>query len=220
VVAQDGALAIHNILRTAVYWNFTQDESFHVPLHPLRVEFPDFGTLTVRQLRTFLQSFPPDFFRSRDHGNNGTLPIHVACAQGASLDILRILVELDPTTLQIPDSTGATPLHTTCGGGRTTVDLLRFLVAQGGPTALSARDQDGALPLHRLLHSRPALDLVEFLVEEYANSVQVTTNEGELPFVVASKASCSIDVLCTLLRAYPDALALSTATPHQVNHGA
>jgi len=62
---------------------------------------------------------------------------------------------------------------------------------------------------------RPAdfLERVEFLVQSYRGSVSNATNEGVLPFVIASRASCSLDVLFVLLKVYPQALALSTTPP-------
>jgi len=193
------------------------------------VELADIGTVPVGYLRTFLQSFDAEMISNRDNTDNGALPIHVACARGAPSEVLTILVELDPSTLQIPDSTGATPLHTACDR-RDQVDLdsLRFLVGQSGPAALGERDQAGALPLHRMLRALPSrallpfslpsdeptrraeLTAVKYLVNAHAGSVAVATNEGELPFVVAIKAGLSVDILFTLLRANPAALSLST----------
>lgn len=235
MLLRHGSLAIHAILRVAVYVNATQDKDFRIPLHPFNVE-TDVGTVTGGYYRTFLQSFDAEMLAYPDHTDNGALPIHVACAQGVPSEILSILVEMDPATLQISDSTGALPLHTACDrGGRVNLDSLRFLVDRGGPTPLSARDQDGALPLHHLLRALPRrallpstplagdepnqcaeLTAVEHLLNAHGGSVSVATNEDELPFVVAAKTGVSVDILYTLLRANPAALSTSTRREQRI----
>jgi len=212
LMAQHGPLALHAVLRSVEYLDFTNVENFHVPLHPLRVRMPAASTaLTFECFWNWLRTFDLEMIGSPD--NNGDLPIHVACALGAKAEVLRILVGLDPATLHHENNTGKLPIHVASGSGRANVENLRFLVNEGGIGTLSARDRDGALPLHCLLGahtSRPELDAVEFLLTSFRGSASVATNEGHLPFVVASKASCSLDVLFFLLKAYPEALALST----------
>lgn len=47
--------------------------------------------------------------------NDGDLPLHVACSKSAATGVLRILIDLDPATLQLPNATGALPVHLLCG---------------------------------------------------------------------------------------------------------
>jgi len=223
LLLRHGPLAIHAVLRVA---------DFHAILD--RMELADLGSVSIAKFRTFLKSFDANMISIRDNIDNGALPIHVACAQGAPSNILSVLVELDPNTLQIPDSTGATPLHTACGRrDRFDLSSLRFLVDRGGPDPLRARDQGGNLPLHRLLRALPRrgllpsvsllandararhdeLTAVKYLIDANKESISVATNEGEFPLVVAIQAGVSVDILFTLLRANPAALSLSTSTP-------
>jgi len=211
LVARDGLLVLHAILREAIYLQMPRGRSFHAPLHPLGVRLP-FGTLGFSQFWVWLRSFDANLIQSRDNNDNGALPIHVASGNGAPSEVLRILVDLDPASLHIPDHTGALAVHVVCGSGRANLESLRLLVEQGGVGTLSARDHMGALPLHRLLgtrDSRPDLDAVKFLVQAFRGSLSIPNSSGELPFAVACKTSCSVDVMHVLLTAYPDALSLS-----------
>lgn len=211
-------LVFHSILRNATYIDLTRDRTFHPPMHPILVRIR-LGGLTVGWFRTLLQSLDADLIRSRDTKYNGALPIHVACSNGAPAEILQILVELDPATLHIPDHTGAIPVHTLCRRNRADLCALQSLVDRGGVGTLSARDRDGALPLHCLLGAARVgeehfkLDAVKFLLKGFPGSASMRANrnntDGDLPFVVALKASCSTDILFELLKAFPDALSLS-----------
>lgn len=174
-----GPFAAHAIFRGAVF----EDEggnrlmnpcskTKYTPHHPLAVRLSGIGTLTVGYLWTLFQSLGPNLIQHRDPFT-GALPVHVACAQGAGVSMLRLFVE------------------------------------HGGIEMISARDRDGALPLHHLLaakkpHSK--LKAVEFLLNSYPRSASTKTTEGYLPFMIASEANCTEDVLFLLLKAYPEAV--------------
>lgn len=65
----------------------------------------------------------------------------------------------------------------------------------------------------------PELNAVEYLVKAHQGSLSVAPNEGDLPLVVACKARLSLDIMLTLLRAYPDALSFSTRTTVSTERG-
>lgn len=74
---------------------------------------------------TLLRSFDTDeLIRSRDNASNGALPIHVAYSLGAPVDVLRILVDMDSTTLHISDNTGMLPVHCLCKSGHANLEAL------------------------------------------------------------------------------------------------
>ena len=129
-----------------------------------------------------------------------------------TVEILAMLVEQDPTSLQIADSSGNLPLHECCSGS---VDYssMRYLVNQGGVGTLAARNHQGALPLHVLCGStNPSWRTVQYLIQSFPGSVSMRTHSGEYPFLMAAATdssggtSFSLSVVYELVRADPDVL--------------
>ena len=204
VTQREGRQAIHAILQLATY----SHPNFHPPLalsFSLRVQLP-LGKLSVGHFRTLLQLFPTDSIFSRNH--NGACPIHVACGTEATFEIRRLLVEQDTTasTLWLSDNNGALPLHVACRSNAS-IDDIRFLVQAGGARTLRAKDHTGALPLHALSEAAdPSVEAVQYLLELHRDALTTTTDDGDLPFMVAVKASASESVLQVLLTRRPQAL--------------
>lgn len=73
------------------------------------------------------------------------LPIHLACIYSASDAAIGTLVQLYPTSTDIQDSTGATPLHYAVANMDSSEELIECLATEH---AAKATDQLGMLPLH------------------------------------------------------------------------
>ena len=198
-----GRSTLHAILDAAEY-TYLESEAFHPPLKPLlRIRLP-LGKLALNYFRTMLSTLDTDLIRNRDE--NGKLPIHLACRTNAPVEVLSMLVEIDPATLHIADHAGALPLHECCCG---VVDDLsvRFLVEQGGVGTLAARTREGALPLHVLSGStNPSWRTVQYMIRYFPGSVAARTNAGYYPFVIAAceSSTASLSVVYELVRANPD----------------
>lgn len=110
LLREHGGLALHFILREL---GLAENGQFraHGPLLSFRVRLA-VGTTTMELFRSLIHSFDnsDELVRSRDDNDNGALPIHVACGLGVRVDVLRILVELDPSTLRLHNSTCASSL--------------------------------------------------------------------------------------------------------------
>jgi len=138
----------------------------------------------------------------------------VACRFKASL-VIRRLVEhaTAAVTLWASDKNGALPLHVACRSN-SSIDDIRFLVGAGGDGTVHSLDHTGALPLHALCEgadpsveaTKVKVEAVKYLLELHPEAVTETTRDGDLPLMVASKASASTSVLQVLLTAYPEAL--------------
>jgi ankyrin repeat protein len=122
-----GRFALHVSLKVAQY-SFPENRAFHPPLNPLQIRVP-LGTLTVEHWRTLFQSLDMELIGNRD--DNGKLPIHIACQTNAPVEVLSLLVDLDPTTLQVADHSGNQPLHECCFGAGD-YSSVRYIVEQGG----------------------------------------------------------------------------------------
>ena len=107
---------------------FAEIEGFYPPVTPLRIILP-LGKLKLQHFRTLLHSLNTDLM-IRNQDNSGKLPIHIACGTNAPVEVLALLSELDPATLQVADHSGALPINECCRG---IVDnsSVRYLVEQG-----------------------------------------------------------------------------------------
>ena len=205
-VTQDfGRLALHAILHIVVY-SFFENVHFHPPLLPLRIRLP-LGNLTIQHFRTLFHFLDAEVIRNRDE--SGNLPIHIACEENAQVEVLSMLVEMDPATLHIADHTGSLPVHLLCCSGTTPIDdaSVRYLVEQGGVGTLAARNHNGALPLHNLVAStNPPLRTVQYLIHSFAGAVTARMNDGRYPFMVAAceTSSASLSVVYELVRPNPN----------------
>jgi hypothetical protein len=195
-------LALHAILGAAAY-SFIEKWDVRPPLNPLRIKLP-LGKLALHHFRILISTLDAELIRNRDEF--GKLPIHIACREKAPLEVLAVLVEIDPVTLHMADYTGALPLHDCCCGA---VDdsSLRFLVEQGGVGTLAARDRQGALPLHLVCDStNPSLRTVQYMIQLSSGSVAAQTNAGQYPFMIAAceSSTASLSVVYELVRAIPN----------------
>ena len=80
-------------------------------------------------------------------GNSGYLPIHYACAHGASIELIRLLLSIYPKGVQVTDEDeGILPLHLACIHGTTEEDVYMYLLASY-PEGSMIRDDFGRLPI-------------------------------------------------------------------------
>ena len=199
-----GRLVLHDVLAAAKY-SFLEAEGFHPPLNPLQIILP-VGKLTLFHFYA-LMYYLNAYLMIQDRDDSGRLPIHIACQTNAPVEVLALLVQLDPATLHTADhDSGALPLHECCC--RDTVDYssVRYLVEQGGVRAVNARDRQGALPLHVLCGStNPSVRTVQYLVQSFPATVSTRTHAGEYPFLIEAceTASALLSVVYELVRAYP-----------------
>jgi hypothetical protein len=77
--------------------------------------------------------------------DNGSLPLHVACAYKAPLDVIQYLVEQWPEAIKTANHNGSLPLHHACKN-KVPLDVVEFLVEEW-PEAVKIMDSDGRTPL-------------------------------------------------------------------------
>jgi ankyrin repeat protein len=78
--------------------------------------------------------------------------------------------------------------------------------ARGARGALSFVDGSGWTPLHTACSCKAPLEAVRYLVQEYTEPLQVTTNYGNLPLHLASVNRAPLDVVRYLVHEYPESL--------------
>jgi hypothetical protein len=108
-------------------------------------------------------------------GNYGTNPLHGAAYSG-NLEVVRILIECDPASINARDRTGWTPLSWASRGHNSNDgSVLRLLLEHGADT--NAQSQSGSTPLH-VASSNGALGVVRLLLEHGAD-VEATNKYGD-----------------------------------------
>jgi hypothetical protein len=80
-------------------------------------------------------------------GNSGYLPVHYACAHGASIQLIQLLLSIHPEAVgAVDDEEGILPLHLACRSGMTKEDVFMCLLV-AFPEGSMVRDDYGRLPI-------------------------------------------------------------------------
>eukprot|EP00984_Skeletonema_dohrnii_P012057 scaffold4852_cov120-Skeletonema_dohrnii-CCMP3373.AAC.2 len=98
----------------------------------------------IDQLRYAAQASNLELVRTQDE--NGMLPLHRALLEVAPLGAVKLLVQADPATIQIPDNHGALPSHIACEYHECP-DVVKYLLDLHTRSLLVA-DNRGNTPLH------------------------------------------------------------------------
>eukprot|EP00984_Skeletonema_dohrnii_P023891 scaffold12996_cov79-Skeletonema_dohrnii-CCMP3373.AAC.2 len=143
----------------------------------------------------------------RTQDGNGRLPLHHALLEVAPLGTIKLLVQADPATLQIPDSDGSLPLHIAASKYECP-EVVKYLLDLNIDSLLVA-DSRGNTPLHcACVGGR--YDVIEMFLTWYPNAAVCERNlDGDLPIQLlldcddqesADYASC----IFLLLKASPE----------------
>lgn len=143
-----------------------------------------------------------------------SLPIHVACFNESclnSIEIIALLVEKAPETLQHKNQLGLVPLHQAVSiCNKQSLDTVKMLIDHWLP-ALTAKTNDGHTPLHLAL-VRPktvCIDLIRHMIEINGKIVSTPDAFGHLPIHKAvSRSRVDIEVIELLLATHPASAAI------------
>ncbi len=97
---------------------------------------------------------------ARRADENGSLPLHYACAYGASDEVLKILLESVPSSTTAVDFKGRTPLHFAMGNAEKewTPAIVQLLLEQN-PDVVNDKDNEDNLPLQLLANEAKSVPL-------------------------------------------------------------
>ena len=114
-------------------------------------------------------------------GEDGTHPLHAAAYSG-NLEVIRKIIDYDPTYINVREEAGNTPLHwASLGDHFNGGSVLRLLLDHG--VDINMQNRSGWTPLHLASHYR-ALEVVRLLLEHGAD-VEVKDNDGQTALQVA-----------------------------------
>jgi len=197
------------------------DKYGRLPIH-VACENPH-DTLRIVQL---LLNGPESISQPNRHGRrHGDLPIHYLCEnnnldEALSVDILTLLLEAFPESVQRENSQDELPIHTAARWSMTP-KILKILV-DAYPQSVRIPGVDGMLPIHLACDSDNCrLDSVEYLLDIYPESINIRDNEGWLPihYAASSNGSQKADVIEHLLMKDPKCASnMKTGTEHYPLH--
>lgn len=107
------------------------------------------------------------------------LPLHVACLNGASSDVIRELLVVHKDGAQDKMKDGQLPLHYACGSGASRDVISELLRAY--PEGARCQDNNGWLPIHLACLQNAPSDVIELLLKIYPESVAIRTSRGNTP---------------------------------------
>jgi ankyrin repeat protein len=134
---------------------------------------------------------------------HGWLPLHHACANGASTAVLEILIKAYPEGKLIQDNQNRTPLHfyATCNTDKPEImtKKVRILCDNG---AAELADRGGMLPMHYAAAYGTNADVLKVLADAFPESLSTKDNKGKTPMhltMVNAHRDSSPEVLKFLL---------------------
>ena len=176
------------------------------------------GSTKTWFVRNLLDQYPDFGGRTDVMGNT---PLHAACANQASKEVLEVLIEKCPAAVTKEGRDQLLPLHCACSlqtSRHTCIecglpwftdppakDVIEFLL-QLYPEAAQKKDVSGKLPLHYACSRQVSRDGMELLLQAYPNAVQETCAQGMLPLHYACSNIAPQDVIELLVKTYPTAL--------------
>mmetsp|Transcript_3596 Transcript_3596/g.8210 ORF Transcript_3596/g.8210 Transcript_3596/m.8210 type:complete len:844 (+) Transcript_3596:184-2715(+) len=134
---------------------------------------------------------------------HGWLPLHHACANGASTDVLEILINAYPESKLIQDNQNRTPLHFYATRNTDNPEIMTRnvrLLCDSGAAELS--DRGGMLPMHYACAYGSNAEVLKVLADAFPESLTTKDNKGKTPMhltMVNGQRDTSPDVLKFLL---------------------
>jgi ankyrin repeat protein len=132
-------------------------------------------------------------------------PMHQACAHKAPLELIELIHDLSPTSLQTRDSVYMRlPLHVALMTSESPMVVFKLLDLH----IASAQGKDilGRYPLHYACHHAADPTVVEALVVAYPLAISHTDANGWLPIHVACRFDMPVSVIRLLLGKYPSSV--------------
>lgn len=136
--------------------------------------------------------------------NKGMLPLHYACREQASAEVVELLLSQYPEGARVPTASGWWPLHLSCARGGTP-SVLELLI-QAWPDSVRQTTNDGRLALHFACANQATLQVIQLLVKSYRHAIPVQDQNEWTPLHIACAYTESLEIIQFLVEEWPDGL--------------
>lgn len=149
-----------------------------------------------------LFNFYPRMASTKD--NCGDLPIHYAARYTSSIEVIRYLLQANPSSTRQRGEGDLVPLQ--CSFFNETENRLavKLCLLDADPGAAAITGTDGDTALHMAAVQECELALMERLVAAFPDAAKVQNDIGLLPLHTACYSKKSLPIVQLLLRVYPD----------------
>lgn len=111
---------------------------------------------------------------------NGRLPIHVACENKQSKEVIDALIKAYPDGLQVQDKEGRLPIHVACEKEHSEATIAALVEAH--QEGLEVKDKKGRLPIHvACLMAEQRFEVIDVLMNAYPDGLQIYDYQRLLP---------------------------------------
>jgi ankyrin repeat protein len=149
-------------------------------------------------VETMLQ-LAPDTLKFRDA--DGKLPLHWACSNKTSRDVIRKLLKAYPDAAKLQNyDNGYTPLHDACRSGAS-INVVRMILEECTEAA-QVQSIDGSLPLHIACEVEAFSDVLNLLIDHFPGSIKEINNEGMRPVDLVQDTNLKNVFVATLPKSY------------------
>jgi hypothetical protein len=160
------------------------DRSFGTESQPQMFHFIE-GQKWNKLRKMFNRKTCKEMCAERD--DSGLSLLGMALGFEAPLDIIKSILETDPSQANITDCFGATPLHVACLNGASPEAVL-YLLDQHTHLA-KARDRDNRLPLHHAVEClcrdeiefNEGAQVINYLIEAYPDAIHASDKHQDSP---------------------------------------
>lgn len=134
----------------------------------------------------------------------GMLPLHYACRNNASEEVVEFLLGQCPETVRMANSSGWLALHLACARGAS-LQVIEKLV-NAWPDSVRQATNDGRMALHFACANHAPLEVVQLLIMHCREALSVQDQNEWAPLHIACAYSENVDVITYLAVECPEIL--------------
>jgi ankyrin repeat protein len=132
--------------------------------------------------------------------------LHIVCKYCAQVDIIQLLVAINPNAVHASSTDEMLPLHFACSHQKVSCDIIQLLLEQS-PSSVGSQNANGQFPLHLACATKEVpLEVVQLLVERAPHITCEKDSLGRLPLHYACLGTDNVEVVSLLVESYPESL--------------
>eukprot|EP01038_Epipyxis_sp_PR26KG_P013198 gene13198-17686_t len=167
-----------------------------------------------------LYDFHPRMASAKD--NDGDLPLHYAARYTSSIEMIKFLLQANPSATKVPGDGMLVPLQCAIYNqpGKSRVEIVQCLL-EADPTAATVVNSDGDTALHLAIDQECEVEIITLLLKAYADAAKIRNYSGLLPLHLGcylKNHSKSFTIVEVLLQYYPEGATIEAASGHLAAH--